>query len=70
MDVEGFVRRSMTKNIPEEDIEKLLQERIQDVKDIDDDYAGDFARAVIEEVKVTTGLKGDLFIRACRCYDG
>ncbi|MDD3257704.1 MAG: AIR synthase-related protein [Methanocorpusculum sp.] len=61
MDVEGFVRRSMTKNIPEEKIEKLLQERIQEMKDIDDGYAEDFARAVIEEVKVTSGLTGDLF---------
>ena len=61
MDVEGFVRRSMTKNIPEEKIKKLLQERIQEMKDIDDGYAEDFARAVIEEVKVTSGLTGDLF---------
>jgi len=61
MDVEGFVRRSMHKDIPEERIEKLLQERILDIKDIDEGFARDFARAVIEEVKVTSGLKGDLF---------
>ena len=61
MDVEGFVRRSMHKDIPEEKIEKLLQERILDIKDIDEGFARDFARAVIEEVKVTSGLKGDLF---------
>ncbi|MDO9522419.1 MAG: AIR synthase-related protein [Methanocorpusculum sp.] len=61
MDVEGFVRRSMHKDIPEEKIEKLLQERILDIKNIDEGFARDFARAVIEEVKVTSGLKGDLF---------
>ncbi|HJJ38248.1 MAG TPA: hypothetical protein O0X47_06865, partial [Methanocorpusculum sp.] len=61
MDVEGFVRRSMLKDISEDEIEKLLQERILDIKDIDDGFARDFARAVIEEVKVTSGLKGDLF---------
>ncbi len=61
MDVEGFVRRSMHKDIPEGEIEKLLQERILDIKNIDDVFARDFARAVIEEVKVTSGLKGDLF---------
>ncbi|MEA5037111.1 Selenide, water dikinase [bioreactor metagenome] len=61
MDVEGFVRRSMHKDIPEDEIEKLLQERILDIKDIDEGFARDFARAVIEEVKVTSGLKGDLF---------
>ncbi len=61
MDVEGFVRRSMHKDIPEEEIEKLLQERILDIKNIDEGFARDFARAVIEEVKVTSGLKGDLF---------
>ncbi|ABN07017.1 AIR synthase related protein [Methanocorpusculum labreanum Z] len=61
MDVEGFVRRSMHKDIPEGEIEKLLQERILDIKNIDDGFARDFARAVIEEVKVTSGLKGDLF---------
>ncbi len=61
MDVEGFVRRSMHKDISEEDIEKLLQERILDIKNIDEGFAREFARAVIEEVKVTSGLKGDLF---------
>lgn len=61
MDVEGFVRRSMHKDIPEEKIEKLLQERILDIKNIDEGFARDFARAVIDEVKVTSGLKGDLF---------
>lgn len=61
MDVEGFVRRSMHKGISEEEIEKLLQERILDIKNIDDGFARDFACAVIEEVKVTNGLKGDLF---------
>ncbi|WP_319378377.1 AIR synthase-related protein [uncultured Methanocorpusculum sp.] len=61
MDVEGFVRRSMLKDISEEDIEKLLQERILDIKNIDEGFAREFARAVIEEVKVTSGLNGDLF---------
>jgi len=61
MDVEGFVRRSMHKDISEENIEKLLQERILDIKNIDEGFAREFARAVIEEVKVTSGLKGDLF---------
>ncbi|MBO5002789.1 hypothetical protein J6C36_00825, partial [Methanocorpusculaceae archaeon] len=62
MDVEGFVRRSMKKELPEEEIQKRLAERILDIKDIDPVYADELSRAVIEEVKITSGLTGDLFI--------
>ncbi|MDO5845958.1 MAG: AIR synthase-related protein [Methanocorpusculum sp.] len=61
MDVEGFVRRNMRKNIPEAEIQKRLRERILDIKTIDETYADEFAQAVIEEVKTTSGLTGDLF---------
>ncbi len=61
MDVEGFVRRNLKKNIPEDEIEKKLQERILDIKNSDAGYAAEFARAVIEEVKTTSNLTGDLF---------
>ncbi|MBE6506520.1 MAG: hypothetical protein E7Z72_01155 [Methanocorpusculum parvum] len=61
MDIEGFVRRSMKKEIPEEEIQKLLTERILDIKNIDSSYAGELAAAVIEEAKITSGLEGDLF---------
>ncbi|HJJ42426.1 MAG TPA: AIR synthase-related protein [Methanocorpusculum sp.] len=61
MDAEGFVRRSIDKKISEKDIEKTLVDRIMEIKDVDSGYASDFAKAVIEEVKVTSGLKGDLF---------
>lgn len=62
MDVEGFVRRSMKKELPEAEIQKRLAERILDIKDIDPVYADELSRAVIEEVKITSGLTGDLFI--------
>ncbi|MDO5843618.1 MAG: AIR synthase-related protein [Methanocorpusculum sp.] len=61
MDAEGFVRRSINKKIPEEEIEKILSNRIREIKNIDEDYARDFSHAVMEEVKVTSNLKGDLF---------
>lgn len=61
MDVEGYVRRSLNKGVPEEEVQRLLQERILEIKDIDEEFACEFARAVIEEVKTTEGLSGDLF---------
>lgn len=61
MDVEGFVRRNMRKNIPDDQIQQRLRERILDIKTIDESYADEFAKAVIEEVKTTSGLTGDLF---------
>ncbi|MDR3101785.1 MAG: hypothetical protein LBU24_00885 [Methanocalculaceae archaeon] len=64
MDVEGYVRRSLHKKIPDEEICRLLQERIREIKNIDAAYAEEFALAVIDEVKTTEGLSGDLF-----CYE-
>ncbi len=61
MDVEGYVRRSLHKEIPEEEIRQRLQERILEIKNIDETYAAELARAVIDEVKTTEGLAGDLF---------
>ena len=61
MDVEGYVRRNLQKSVPEEEICAKLQERILEIKNIDQDFAGEFARAVLEEVKITDGLSGDLF---------
>jgi len=61
MDVEGYVRRSLHKEIPEEEIRRRLQERILEIKNIDETYAAELARAVIAEVKTTEGLAGDLF---------
>ncbi len=61
MDVEGYVRRNLQKNVPEEEICAKLQERILEIKNIDRNFSGEFARAVLEEVKITHGLSGDLF---------
>lgn len=61
MDVEGYVRRSLKKEIPDEEILQKLQERILEIKNIDTAFAAEFARAVLDEVRTTEGLTGDLF---------
>ncbi|HJJ90066.1 MAG TPA: hypothetical protein O0Y05_03410, partial [Methanocorpusculum sp.] len=61
MDVEGYVRRSLHQKTPEEEILIQLRERICEIKNIDETYSLDLARAIIDEVKITEDLTGDLF---------
>jgi hydrogenase expression/formation protein len=61
MDVEEFARRHRASGAPDEEIIEDLQERIREFKDVSPEYAGAFARAVVEEVRNSSGLTGDLF---------
>lgn len=61
MDVEEFVRRKFADGVPETSIHKNLTDEILEIKKVNPSYASAFARAVIEEVKNTRGLKGDFF---------
>ncbi|HJK01168.1 MAG TPA: AIR synthase-related protein [Methanocorpusculum sp.] len=61
MDVEGYVRRSLHQKTPEEEILIQLRERIREIKNIDETYSLELARAIIDEVKITEDLTGDLF---------
>ncbi|HJJ55776.1 MAG TPA: AIR synthase-related protein, partial [Methanocorpusculum sp.] len=61
MDVEGYVRRSLNKKTSEREILAKLKERIQEIKNVDEKYAEEFAKSVIEEVKITNNLSGDIF---------
>lgn len=60
MDVEEFVRRRVRSGQEREKIEASLAEHVRQVKGVDDAYAGDFARAVVDEVLLTHDLSGDL----------
>ncbi|RPI08117.1 MAG: hypothetical protein EHM63_06755 [Actinobacteria bacterium] len=62
MDVEGTARRLLAAGLSDERITKTLTERILEHKPVDAEYAAAFSRAVLEEVKNTTGLSGDLFV--------
>ena len=61
MDVEEYTRTRLAGGEPEESIWKGLAGRILEIKNVDPAYAAAFARAVLEEVKNSTGLAGDLF---------
>lgn len=61
MDVEEFARRTLAGGMSEAGAAGLLRDRILEIKDVSPDYALAFAEAVIEEVRNTTGLSGDLF---------
>ncbi|MDD1725001.1 MAG: hypothetical protein LUQ07_07715, partial [Methanospirillum sp.] len=60
MDVEGYARRNLLAGRPEEDVAEELATRIQEIKGISRDYALQFAKAVLVEVRATSGLTGDL----------
>ncbi|MCQ1538969.1 hypothetical protein FTO68_08250 [Methanocalculus taiwanensis] len=61
MDIEGYVRRHLAGGCPDEDLRIRLRDRILEIKDLPFEYAEAFAQAAIEEVRLTEGLKGDLF---------
>lgn len=61
MDIEGFVRRCMRNNLSESEIQKRLKEQILSIKNVSETYADDFAKAAVDEVKITSNLEGDYF---------
>jgi len=61
MDVEEFVRRKIAGGTDEDTLQKILADSVIEIKNVSPSYASAFARAVIEEVKNTQGLKGDFF---------
>ncbi|NVO67786.1 AIR synthase-related protein [Methanofollis tationis] len=62
MDIEGFVRRAFAAGRGEDEIVRALTHEITTIKRrVSDEYAQEFARAVVQEVKNTSGLEGDLF---------
>jgi hydrogenase expression/formation protein len=62
MDIEEYVRRGFRQGVPEETLCRALAEQIRIFKpDEGQEYTGRFARAVISEVKNSTGLSGDFF---------
>ncbi len=63
MDVEEFGRRHAAAGIPDDEIVRLLRDEILEVKQgrVPAAYAEAFARAVLTEVKNSSGLTGDLF---------
>ena len=62
MDVEEFVRTRMADGMDEETLYHDLAGQIRSIKKtISPSFAGAFARAVIDEVKNSRGLTGDLF---------
>jgi hydrogenase expression/formation protein len=61
MDVEEYVRRGIDEGTDEKTLQQQLSDQIIRIKKVNASYASAFARAVIEEVKNTRGLTGDLF---------
>ena len=61
MDVEEFVRRLIREGAEEDEICKSLRDHVLRIKGVDAGYAADFSKAVIQEVRHTLGLTGDLF---------
>ncbi|MBR1369399.1 hypothetical protein RJ53_07790 [Methanocalculus chunghsingensis] len=61
MDIEGYVRRHLHTGISDDDLATRLRDRILEIKEVPSDYAEAFARAAIEEVRITGDLSGDLF---------
>jgi hydrogenase expression/formation protein len=61
MDIEEFVRRRFRRNEDREGIEDALAAHIRTIKDVDPGYADAFAKAVVDEALLTSGLSGDLF---------
>jgi len=61
MDVEHFARKELAEGADENTIIENLSAHILKFKPCSDEYARNFARAVITEAKNSSGLKGDLF---------
>jgi hydrogenase expression/formation protein len=63
MDAEEFVRRLIGEGMGEDEVCQNLRDHVVRVKGVNAEYATDFSRAVVQEVRHTLGLTGDLF-----CY--
>lgn len=61
MDIEEFARRNVRAGRGDNDIAGELSTRILEFKNVDQEYALEFARAVISEVRNSEGLTGDFF---------
>ena len=61
MDVEEFARRNLAEGASDKECARRLCDHILKIKSVSPEYALAFAKAVVEEVKNTTGLTGDLF---------
>ena len=63
MDVEEIARRHLADGVPDDEIVRLLSREIISIKRnrVTPEYAEAFARAVVTEVRNSTGLSGDLF---------
>ncbi|MDD1719495.1 MAG: AIR synthase related protein, partial [Methanoregulaceae archaeon] len=61
MDVEEYVRRRLAAGDQEVEVGQDLSAMIMTWKNATPAYAGEFSRAVVEEVKNTRNLSGDLF---------
>ncbi len=61
MDLEGFTRRKLKEGVPDAVITKELVSEILNFKKADKTYAEKLAQAVIDEVRLTLSLSGDLF---------
>ncbi|HVP93864.1 MAG TPA: AIR synthase-related protein [Methanoregulaceae archaeon] len=61
MDVEEFARRQLSDGVPKDQIVQHLTGHLLRIKALSPEYAGAFARAVLEEVLNSRDLKGDFF---------
>lgn len=63
MDAEEIARRHLADGIPDDEIVRLLSREVISIKRnrVTPEYAEAFARAVVTEVRNSTGLSGDLF---------
>ena len=61
MDVEEFARKEIARGADEDLITKKLKENILEIKKCTSEYALEFARAVLQEVKNSSGHGGDYF---------
>jgi len=61
MDVEEYARKKIAGGESEAAVQEGLVDIIRSFKTVDPSYASAFARAVIDEVKNTSGLSGDFF---------
>ena len=63
MDAEEIARRHLAAGIPDDEIVRLLSREVISIKRnrVTPEYAEAFARAVVTEVRNSTGLSGDLF---------
>lgn len=58
MDIEGYAKSALLKG--EEDIEKRLAERIQEIKGSTPEYSLALAKAAVEEARATLNVEGDV----------